>query len=145
MKTLFLTLKKQLNVFFNYVLLQIKASKFKQLEAEILKENIIVLEKLTNTKHEHILKLMRLTNKNSKVGDNDFKFLNEELQKDRVKIITNDILNKTVAKSPRFYEPEIIDIHNENLNENAPSIYALYETETTNAKLQLDRKKRKLK
>ena len=123
MKIVSFKIKRLLNVFFNYITSPIKSYKTKRLQAKYQKNNILDFEKLTKCKHATTLELMRLTEKKSKIGDNDFKFLNEELEKGRM--FLNSEKNKEVIKSPCFYDPEIVDIHNENLRNNSPSLAEL--------------------
>jgi hypothetical protein len=148
MKTLFLTLKKQLNVFFNYVLLQIKASKFKQLEAEILKENIIenIIEEINEEKQ---LMLERVDAEMS--GDFDkvcvvnaklFALKNkriQELEKENEFIITNSL---TITESRSIINSVVRKIAMSHYNGNFASAYReLYSK--VNYKLNINIKSRK--
>lgn len=59
------------------------------------------------------------------------KYLNDTLLQGRQHIIK---INKYIGKTPLFYEPDMIEIHNENLNPNAPTLEALIKMDGNNIK-----------
>jgi hypothetical protein len=88
-------------------------------EANKHKENF---EKKHNTAVEHIKQLMFNDKLYSEHYGGRIDFRNEELLKGRKHLLK---YAKYVNKVPKFYEPEICDIHNENLNLNGSSLKAI--------------------
>ena len=89
-------------------------------EANKYKENF---EKLHNTAVEHVKQLMFHDKVYSEYHGGKLNFRNEELLKGRKHIHKNS--NYYVNRIPKFYEPEICEIHNENLNLNGSSLKAI--------------------
>lgn len=59
------------------------------------------------------------------------KYINETLMQGRQHIIK---INKYIGKTPLLYEPDMVEIHNENLNPNVPTLEALIEMDGNNIK-----------
>jgi len=70
--------------------------------------------------------------------DQRSKDLNEELVKGRQHMLN---ISKYYKAPPYFYDPEICEIHNENLNPSYPEIIDLKEIEHDSAKISLERQR----
>jgi hypothetical protein len=105
-------------------------------KAKKQKEYIRGFNSLTGVDYARVLSIM---DKDKSRPDNYYEHINEELTKHR-KLMQS----QTFSYTPKFYEPEIIDIHNENLNPNAPSFLELIYKEELNGLTQLYKQERDL-
>jgi hypothetical protein len=105
-------------------------------KAKKQKQYIRGFNSLTGVDYTRVLSIM---DKDKNRPDNYYEHINEELTKHR-KLIQSQKFSYT----PMFYEPEIIDIHNENLNPNEPSLKELIYKEELNGLKQLYKQEREL-
>jgi hypothetical protein len=105
-------------------------------KAKKQKEYIRGFNSLTGVDYTRVLSIM---DKDKSRPDNYYEHINEELTKHR-KLMQSQKFSYT----PKFYEPEIIDIHNENLNPNVPSLKELIYKEELNGLKQLYKQEREL-
>ena len=98
-------------------------------------------EKLHNTAVEHVKELMFHRDVYSEYHGGKLNFRNEELLKGRKHILK---YTKYVNKIPKFYEPEICEIHNENLNLNGSSLKAIMDKQDKSSYDDLKKQENKL-
>lgn len=122
-KTLFQKIKSYFkNLWFKYVINpKFEREKIKKAkdEANKHKENF---EKLHNTAVEHVKQLMFHDKVKCEHHGGRLDFRNEELLKGRKHILK---YHKYISRTPKFYEPEICEIHNEHLNLGGSSLKAI--------------------
>jgi len=97
-----------------------KREKARLAEIELIKSTF----SKTFGNHEEVLSIMR--DVNTKQTDNDY--MNNQLIKARSELIT------ATNKRPCFYEPEINEIHNDNLNPNNPTLKYIMDKDTENVR-----------
>lgn len=152
--SLFARLKKSVNNFFK----KIKNSKVVKFIFNLWSNNVTkpIQERKAKKEHEKYVKELKAnfnekfnvdTNHINKLIDATKANLNEDYKIDH--LIENSVeINKLKSKlkiSPFFYEPEIVDIHNENLNFENPELYRLIDDDNRIAKNELTKQENFIK
>lgn len=107
LKTLKMFIKSKIIYLFNkFVKKPLQDRKKRKIEEKARKELIHSFEKKFNVNHNEILRLNKKVNTNFSLSEKH-KYLNEKL-KDGAKFMVN-----YTNKSPMFYDPEIVNIHND--------------------------------
>lgn len=114
---------------------KIKAPMRKRTEIKATRKAIINIKKQFsidfNSSCERVIENIKIQNDSIEQTDNDY--LKETL------VLGAKHCGEVVGKSPRLYVPEVIDIHNENINPLAPSIHDINKLDSLNVLYELNK------